>query len=109
VSETKEDKWYLVGKTADIPFREGRRVQFQDHDLAIFNLGDKFCAIDSTCPHKQGPLADGIVAGNAVFCPLHNLKMNLDTGCAFQEGEGQVNVYPVKVIDGKLYVAIGHG
>jgi nitrite reductase (NADH) small subunit len=48
--------------------------------MAIFNLGDRFLAVDNRCPHKSGPLCDGIVSGAAVVCPLHAWKIDLATG-----------------------------
>lgn len=98
-------RWRRVCGTDEIPLKEGRRVSFGDVDVALFHLGDKFHAIDNACPHKQGPLADGIVAGESVFCPLHGWKIDLKNGCALSGGEGQVKTYPVKVEDGNVYVA----
>ena len=97
--------WHYVADSADIPLREGRRVRFRDFDVALFNVGDAFMAVDNRCPHKQGPLADGIVAGKAVFCPLHSWKISLESGCALNGGSGAVRTYPVNVVDGKVYVA----
>ena len=102
-------KWYPVANAADIPLREGRKVFWQDYEIALFNLGDRFLAVDNRCPHKQGPLADGIVAGNAVFCPLHNWKVNLENGCALSGGKGQVKSYPVKMIDQQILIAFEEG
>jgi nitrite reductase (NADH) small subunit len=48
--------------------------------LAIFNLGDRFVAVENRCPHEGGPLADGIVSGCAVVCPLHAWRVRLDSG-----------------------------
>lgn len=101
----KPRKWYFVAESQSIPNREGRRVSLGDLQVALFRLGDEFLAVDNRCPHKQGPLADGIVAGKAVFCPLHNWKISLETGCALSGGEGQVKKYPVKEIENKVYVA----
>jgi len=100
---TKE-KWVAVAETALVPLKEGRRVVCGPVELALFNLGDEYRAVDNHCPHKSGPLADGIVAGKSVFCPLHNWKIGLEHGCALSGGEGQVKVYPVKVEDGKVWV-----
>ena len=97
-------KWHYVADCADVPLREGRRIHYGDYDVALFNVGDGFLAVDNRCPHRQGPLADGIVAGKAVFCPLHSLKISLESGCALGNGEGSVNTYPVKVVDGKVYI-----
>jgi nitrite reductase (NADH) small subunit len=72
--------WVRIAYCRDIPLREGRAVKVGDRDIAIFNLGDRFVAVENRCPHKSGPLADGIVSGDTVVCPLHAWKMCLDTG-----------------------------
>ncbi len=101
-----EPVWHRVAACDAIPLREGRRVTFGKQELALFNLGDEYLAVDNQCPHRNGPLADGIVAGKAVFCPLHNLKISLESGCALNGGEGKIKTYPVKVVDGSVYIAI---
>jgi nitrite reductase (NADH) small subunit len=73
-------KWIRVARCQDIPLREGRSVRLGDRDIAIFNLGDRFFAIDNRCPHKAGPLSEGIVSGEMVVCPLHAWKISLETG-----------------------------
>ena len=105
----KQIKWYRVADTNVIPPKEGRRVQFGDFEIALFNLKDEYRAVDNRCPHKAGPLADGIVAGRAVFCPLHNWKINLENGCALSGGTGKVKAYPVKIFENKIYVAFEEG
>ncbi len=102
-------KWIPVADTATLPIKEGRRVVCEDFELALFNLGDGYLAVDNRCPHKSGPLADGIVAGHAVFCPLHNWKIDLQTGCALTGGKGNVKVYPVKVVGEKVCIALEEG
>lgn len=72
--------WTKITTTSDIPLREGRAVNLGGEEIAIFNLGDRFLAIQNRCPHGQGPLADGIISGNAVVCPLHQWKTCLETG-----------------------------
>ncbi len=73
-------KWVRVTQIENIPLREGRSVQIAGHDIAIFNLGDGFLAVENKCPHRGGPLADGIVTGGNVVCPLHAWKVDLATG-----------------------------
>lgn len=102
-------KWYAAVEAQALPLREGKRVTCGEYDIALFNLGNEFLAVDNTCPHKGGPLADGVVAGDAVFCPLHNWKISLKTGCALSGGEGQVKTYPVKVINGQVCIALQEG
>jgi nitrite reductase (NADH) small subunit len=73
-------RWIRTARCEDIPLREARSVHLGGRDIAIFNLGDRFLAVDNRCPHKGGPLADGIVSGAAVVCPLHARKVSLETG-----------------------------
>lgn len=105
MEEVKKSQWVFVGRADAIPLREGRRVRYGDHEIALFNLGGEYRAVQNRCPHKNGPLADGIVAGTSVFCPLHNWRIDLETGCALNENEGPVRTYPVKVLDQNVYVA----
>lgn len=73
-------RWIRTARCEDIPLREARSVRLGGRDIAIFNLGERFLAIDNRCPHKGGPMAEGIVSGTTVVCPLHALKVSLDTG-----------------------------
>ncbi len=100
----KTQQWVKAVPVGSIPKNEGLKISFGEVEIALFNLGDEYRAIDNRCPHKQGPLADGIVSGKSVFCPLHNLKMSLENGCAASDG-GRVKVYPVKVIDETVCIA----
>ena len=109
MTQANDRKWYPVAKPEEIPLKEGRKVSWKDYEVALFNLGDQFLAVDSRCPHKQGPLADGIVSGKAVFCPLHNWKVSLESGCALSGGKGQVRTYPVKIMNQQVYVAFEEG
>jgi nitrite reductase (NADH) small subunit len=72
--------WVCIAHCEDIPLHEGRAVQVGDCEIAVFNLGDRFLAVDNHCPHKGGPLADGIVSGEIVVCPLHGWKIDLQNG-----------------------------
>ncbi|MBI3319814.1 MAG: nitrite reductase small subunit NirD [Candidatus Omnitrophica bacterium] len=98
-------EWCFVAECGAIPLREGRKVTYGDHHAALFNLGTEYLAIDNRCPHREGPLADGIVAGKSVFCPLHAWKISLETGCVQSGGEGCVKRYPVKVAENRIYIA----
>jgi phenylpropionate dioxygenase-like ring-hydroxylating dioxygenase large terminal subunit len=73
-AKAEPKRWTRIALSRDIPLREGRAVKVGDREIAIFNLGDRFLAVDNRCPHKGGPLADGIVSGAAVVCPLHAWK-----------------------------------
>lgn len=77
---SKRKIWVRITDCRNIPLREGRSVRVAGREVAIFNLGERFLAVDNRCPHRDGPLAEGIIAGNAVVCPLHAWKIDLDSG-----------------------------
>jgi nitrite reductase (NADH) small subunit len=98
-------KWVRVTNIENIPLREGRSVTIGDLEIAIFNLGDRFAAVDNACPHRGGPLCDGIVSGASVTCPLHGYKVCLDSGEVLRpEVVIRVETYPVRVVDGVVSV-----
>src|SRR5262249_38178009 len=74
-------------------------IQIANHELAIFNLGDRFVATESQCPHRGGPLADGIIAGQTVVCPLHARKFDLASGGCVSHPESQncLATFPTRV------------
>src|SRR5262249_8743694 len=78
-------KWVSITQIENIPLREGRAVQIAGHAIAIFNLGDRFLAVENKCPHRGGPLADGIVSGRHVVCPLHAWKVDLESGAVLNQ------------------------
>lgn len=99
--------WIRITHAENIPLREGRAVAIEGgEEIAIFNLGSCFVAVANTCPHRGGPLADGIVAGNTVVCPLHGWKVCLDSGDVTRPADQRacVSTYPVKIVDGVLLV-----
>ncbi len=99
--------WLRITRAEDIPLREGRAVLINGTgEIAIFNLGGKFVAVSNTCPHRGGPLADGIVCGDSVICPLHAWKVCLSSGNVTrpQDQTACVKTYPVKVADGIVLV-----
>jgi nitrite reductase (NADH) small subunit len=100
--------WIRVTLAENIPLREGRSVRIGDDEIAIFNLGDdRYVAVDNACPHRGGPLCDGIVSGDAVVCPLHGWKVSLETGNVMKPDVCvRVETYPVSVRDGVVCVQI---
>ena len=100
--------WIRVTRVENIPLREGRSVRIGDDEIAIFNLGDdRYVAVDNACPHRGGPLCDGIVSGDAVVCPLHGWKISLETGNVMKPDVCvRVETYPVSVRDGVVCVQI---
>ena len=95
-------EWFPIGRAADVPMLEGRSVRVGGRRIAVFRLPDGWAAIEHSCPHKGGPLADGIVADRCVTCPLHNQRFSLQTG-ERQDAEGEgVQTYAVREREGQL-------
>jgi nitrite reductase (NADH) small subunit len=100
--------WIRITAAENIPPREGRTVQLGSLQVAIFNTGDRFLAVENRCPHGGGPLADGIVGGDTVTCPLHNWRVSLETGCVSrpcEAGAPPVRTFPVDIVDGIVMVS----
>jgi nitrite reductase (NADH) small subunit len=99
--------WVQVTAVDNVPLREGRAVQVGEDEIAIFNLGDRFVACENSCPHRGGPLADGIVSGSTVVCPLHAYKVCLDTGLVVKPDVCiKVDTFPVRVENGVILVSL---
>ncbi len=101
--------WIRLTAVENIPEREGRSMTLGARPLAIFNLGNRFVALENRCPHNGGPLADGIVGGTSVTCPLHNWRICLDTGAVTKPCDSAtagVKTFPVKVENGIILLVL---
>jgi nitrite reductase (NADH) small subunit len=94
-----------VCAAADVPLGEGRAVTVEGRRVAVFNAPTGWYALDHACPHRGGPLADGIVADACVTCPLHERRYDLATGAALLGGEA-VTAHEVEVRDGEVIVTL---
>ncbi len=102
-------KWIRITSTMNIPEREGRALTLDSQQVAVFNLGDRFVALENRCPHGGGPLADGIVGGATVTCPMHNWRICLDSGAVTKPCDAaapEVRTYPVKVENGVILLGL---
>jgi nitrite reductase (NADH) small subunit len=101
--------WIRITHTVNIPPREGRALQVGALSLALFNTGERFLAIENRCPHQGGPLADGIVAGTTVACPLHNWRVCLESGSVSKPCDAEsapLRTFPTKVEDGIVMLGV---
>ena len=100
--------WIRICDITDIP-RLGARVVPRpgEASIAVFRAADDHLfAVTDRCPHRGGPLSQGIVFGHRVACPLHNLHIELESGCAVAPDTGCVQRYPVKVLGGAVYLGL---
>lgn len=99
--------WILVGEMGSIPQRGARKLCTRDGPVAIFRTSeDDVFALADRCPHRGGPLSEGIVSGRSVTCPLHSWNIDLASGEAAAPDEGHAQAIPVKVEDGMIFVAL---
>ena len=100
--------WIDVGAVTDVPRRGARRVSTPRGDIAIFRTGDgELFALRDQCPHKHGPLSQGIVHGRTVTCPLHAWNIDLATGepTGADAGKGCTPTVALRVENGRLLLA----
>lgn len=95
--------WIDVGSIEQIPVRGARVVKTKLGCIAVFRTAeDEVFATSDRCPHKDGPLSEGIVHGTSVTCPLHNWVFDLNTGDAQGADEGKIDTYAIRVESGRL-------
>ena len=101
------DRWTDVGRVEDIPRRGARTVIVEGgEEIAVFRTGDDAVfALINRCPHKGGPLSQGIVHGHSVACPLHNWNIALTTGQAQGPDSGCTPTIQVRVEDGRILIS----
>lgn len=100
--------WIEIGKLEDIPRLGSRIVRTELGDIAVFrNAQDEVFALRDRCPHKGGPLSQGIVHGRRVTCPLHNWVIELESGEAVAPDVGCAKHYPVKLEAGRVLLGFG--
>ncbi|MGE0232797.1 MAG: nitrite reductase small subunit NirD [Flavobacteriaceae bacterium] len=92
------DSWLRIGEIDDIPRRGARCVKHGEMTIAVFRThDDRIFALEDKCPHRNGPLSQGIVHDGCVTCPLHNWVISLETGRATGADEGRTKAFPVRL------------
>jgi nitrite reductase (NADH) small subunit len=98
----------FVGKLTQIPRGEGRVFAVAGRQVAIFHThsGEVFAA-QAACPHRQGPLADGLTGGTTIVCPLHDRAYDLRTGLGLNGESTSIEVYPASLdASGKIWLTL---
>ena len=95
-----------LGSIEKIPHGQGRCFNVSGQEIAVFRQRDgKLFATQNRCPHKQGPLSEGVAGGGKVICPLHSHKFNLETGEGSEKGEC-VKTYVVREQAGEILLCL---
>ncbi|MDP2248764.1 MAG: nitrite reductase small subunit NirD [Nitrosomonadales bacterium] len=99
--------WIKIVALNDIPKLGSRVVRSEKGEIAVFRTeDDRVFALHNSCPHKGGPLSQGIVYGDKVACPLHNWKISLVDGNAEEPDEGHTACFAVKVEEEMVYLEL---
>lgn len=103
-------QWLDVGRLDEIPPLGARVVNTAHGDVAVFRTADDHVfALNDQCPHRGGPLSQGIVHGHRVTCPLHNWVIDLAEGSAVAPDEGHAACHDVKVEEGRVWLRLSAG
>ena len=101
--------WIEIGALKDIPRLGSRVVRTAAGNIAVFRTEtDEVFALDDRCPHKGGPLSQGIVHGHRITCPLHNWVLELESGQAVAPDVGCATHYPVRLENGRLWLGLNN-
>lgn len=103
----KSDNWLDLCEVGEIPSQGSRIVKTPSGCLALFKTaGGEVFALNDKCPHKQGPLSQGIVHDKFVTCPLHAWVFSLETGEAQGADEGRVATFPTRIVNGRVEISL---
>ncbi len=108
VSDMSSSATQNLGSAAQIPLGEGRRFEIGGVGIAVFRSRQgQVYAAQAECPHRAGPLADGLLGGEALICPLHNFRFNVATGEPLGNDCPALRIYPISVNeDGDILIAV---
>lgn len=96
-----------VCRVDDVPVGLGRAFEVAGHTIAIFRTRTgRVHAVANTCPHRGGPLADGMLAGDRVVCPFHGFRYELENGGCDQQNTCAIDVYPARVEDKSIVLRV---
>jgi nitrite reductase/ring-hydroxylating ferredoxin subunit len=94
-----------VAAVSDVAPGSGKTVDANGKEIALFNVGGTFYAIDNTCTHRQGPLGEGELEGDVVTCPWHGWQFNVANGESLTD-DTRVACFPVKVEAGDILIEV---
>jgi nitrite reductase (NADH) small subunit len=100
-------EWIAVGKLDDIPRRGARRIHTPQGVIAIFRTSDdRLFAVEDSCPHRQGPISQGIVHDTSVTCPLHGWVIDLELASARAPDKGCLRRFDVRLTGDEVCLSL---
>src|SRR5262249_10915623 len=100
-------KLVKVASAAEITPGSGKLVEVEGKRIAVFNVGGRYYATDDTCPHRGGPLSEGVLQDDVVTCPWHGSKFNVTTGAVLSPpAQSGVTHYPLRESGGELSIEL---
>ncbi len=104
-----QDTWIDIGDAADIPRLRAKKFRLGGETVAVLRTSaDEYFALIDRCPHRGGPLSEGIVSGRTVACPLHGWVIALHSGETVAPDEGCAPTLPLRVVDGRLQLGLAN-
>jgi len=99
-------EFIAVAEASQVASDRGLRVSLGGREVAVFNVGGQFYALDGSCPHRGGPLGEGITENGRVYCPLHGWEFDVKTGACINNPEKPAVCFPARLMDGKVEICI---
>ena len=99
-------EFVAVAEVNQVPLDRGLSVTVGDRAFALFNIEGQFYALDGHCPHRGGPLGEGLTENGHVYCPLHGWEFDVKTGVCIDNAGKRVACFPARVLDGKVAICI---
>ncbi|MEM7203780.1 MAG: Rieske (2Fe-2S) protein [Planctomycetota bacterium] len=106
MSSEAPTRWVSIGPVSDLEFEPGCSVEIDGKEYAVFEHEGGYFALDGSCPHEGGALAEGYVEGDEVTCPWHGWRFSLATGQCSTAPEDSVCAYQARVTEGKLELGL---
>ena len=99
-------EFVAVAEASQVASDRGLRVSVGGREVALFNVDGQFYALDGSCPHRGGPLGEGITEDGRVYCPLHGWEFDVKTGACINNPEKPAACFPARLMDGKVEICI---
>jgi nitrite reductase (NADH) small subunit len=100
------NEYLNLAEVSQVPSGRGLTVRVGEREFAVFERAGNFYVLDGRCPHRGGPLGEGVTENGHVYCPMHGWQFDLATGACLENAEKAVGCYPVRVLDGKIQIKI---